>query len=151
MTISIPANFANFNAASSKNLIVAVEIDGLSDLLASGPVGQTLRYGTPGAVYGGAGLVYGGVVPYQTLTGGTVQQLISIENSSLNITQTCEPEQGRSSVSQMQISFIDLNGYMTRLCSPGVVLPDILGRNVKVYLGFKEISFPEDYLLVFRE
>lgn len=149
MALNIPSNFALFNAATAKNLIVAVVIDGVPDVLASGPVGQKLRYGQP-VTYGQSGLVYGGITPYVTSSGGTVKQLISIDKSALNITQTCEPEQGRSSVSQMQVSFIDLNGYMTNLCTPGAVIPDILGANVKVYLGFKEISFPEDYLLVFR-
>ena len=146
---NIPAKFALYNAAPSKNLVVVVVIEGVKDIFSSGPVGTTLRYGDP-VTYGTPGLVYGGIRPYTSSTGGVVQQLISIQNSALNITQTCEPEQGRSSVSQMQISFIDLNGYMTKLCSPGQVIPDILGTNATVYLGYSEISFPEDYLLVFR-
>jgi len=149
MTISAPSKFTTFNGALAKNVIVAVEIDGLNDILASGPAGKRLRYGDP-VTYGMPGLVYGGITPWTGANGGVVRQYISIQNSALNITQTCEPEQGRSSVSQMQISFIDYQGYMTKLCTPGMVLPDILGRNVKVYLGFAEVSYPEDYIIVFR-
>ena len=48
------------------------------------------------------------------------------------------------------MSFIDLDQYMTQLISPGVIVDDILGKQIKVYLGYQEISFPEDYTIIFR-
>lgn len=137
--------FLLYNAQTSKNLVVAVEIDGLSTILSTTNIYKTVAYGDPGIFYGTPGLVYGGLVPYDDF-----KPILSLDGSSLTIQQKIEPEQGRASVTMLTLSFIDKDQFMTRLISPGVILDDLLGKQIKVYLGYKEISFPADYCLIFR-
>ena len=138
------SNYLLYNSESSKNLVIAVEIEGLSTLLTSTDLYRRIKYGDPGLVYGG-GQVYGGLTPYDNY-----KSLVDLSGGSLTLSQRLEPEQGRGAVSTLSISFIDLNQFMTQLISPGVVLDDILGKSVKVYLGYQQISFPEDYTVIFR-
>src|SRR5665213_1543482 len=149
MSNNIPPLFSLFNQSNNKNLVVVFQIAGVPDILSSASVGTYVRYGDQ-VLYGQAGLVYGGLRPYTTSTGGVAKSLLALEKSSLSITQSVEPEQGRASISQISATFLDLNGYMTNLCTPGKVIPDILGAQVNVYLGYAEISFPSDYYLCFR-
>ena len=141
----ISPNYLDFNAVSDKRPILVVEIDGAPDFLSSSPVYTLVRYGAPGVDYGDPGLVYGGLVKRSG-----VKDYLSLEGSSFAITQTIEPERGKGSISQMTLNFVDVDQYMTNLVSPGVVLPEILGREVRVWLGYQEVSFKEDYFPIFR-
>lgn len=142
--------FKIYNDLQSKNLLLAVEIEGVPGLLASNQLYQTLVYGLPGVDYGDPGLIYGGLLPLDSWNGGEVRQILSRDASSLVLSQKIEPEQGRGSVSQLTLAFIDKDKYMTQLLSPGIIVDDILGKKVKVYLGYKELAFPKDYHIIFR-
>lgn len=144
MPTQVPSKYLDYNSQSNKKLSVVVKIDGLSDLLTSTNIYTKTRYGDP-VVYGQEGIVYGGLRPLEN-----VKTYLSLEGSSLTISQRLEPEQGRASVSTVSLSFIDKDGYFTALCSPGVVLDDILGKEVTIYLGYQELSFPEDFFVIFR-
>ncbi len=138
-------NFLLYNAEKTKNLVIAVELEGVSTILTSTKLYKRLLYGDPALHYGDPGLVYGGLIEY-----GDYKSLLDLNGGSLTISQRLEPEQGRGAISTLSLSFIDLNQYMTELISPGVIIDDILGHPVKVYLGYQEISFPDDFLVVFR-
>lgn len=101
--------------------------------------GDSIFYGDVGLVYGGERLSMDNIKPYLMLDG-----------SSLTISQKLEPEQGRASVTQLSLAFIDKDGYMTKVLSPGVIIPDVLGATVNVYLGYSGLTFPSDFLRVFR-
>lgn len=140
-----------FNEYQTKNIVVTLEIEGLGIPLSSGPLFTRVRYGDPGIFYGEPGIVYGGVRRLTDATGADqFKDYLSLDSSSLTLDQRIEPEQGRGSVSTLSLSFIDKDGYMSMLISPGVILDDILGKNVKVRLGYKQISYPEDYFTIFR-
>lgn len=146
MTIDqLPDNYLNFNTEQTKEVAVVVQIEGVSDLLSTVPLGQRVYYGFPGIKYGDPGLVYGGLKPLDN-----VKSYLSLEGSTLSISQKLEPEQGRASVSTMTLSFIDKDQYMTQLLSPGIVVDDIIGKGVKVWLGFQQTSYPDDFFIVFR-
>lgn len=154
MSLEVPERFENLNTSNTKSPVVVVSIEGLEDILTSATVGTRIRFGD-GTLYGeldeaGNPLVYGGLRPWTSSGGGTVRSYLSLDQSALSINQVLEPEQGRASITQLSMSFIDKDGYMSRLIAPGVVLPEILGRAVTVHLGYKEISFPQDYLVIFR-
>lgn len=138
-------NYLLYNSQTTKNLVIAVKIDGLDTILSSSDLFKRIRYGDPGLVYGQPGVVYGGLTPYDDF-----KSILDLTQSNLTIQQKIEPEQGRSSVSLLTLNFVDLNGYMTELISPGILLDDIMGKQIRVYLGFQEIAFPEDYTLIFR-
>ena len=142
-------NYLLYNSESTKNIVIAVEIEGLNTLLTSTTVYKKIHYGDPGIVYGLPGIVYGGGIPYGD---GLHDQksLLDLTGSSLTLSQRLEPEQGRGAVSTLSMSFIDLDQFMTKVISPGVLIDDILGKPVKVYLGYQEIFFPQDYTIIFR-
>lgn len=144
-----PAQFLIYNAMAAKNLVVIVDIEGL-DLFTSQTVKRYLEYGDP-YVYGGP-ITYGQVLVNVGIRGGERQQrnLLSLEGGSLTISQRLEPEQGRGSISTISMSFIDKDGYMTRACASGPIVDEILGKQVRVWIGYKETAFPEDYFVVWR-
>lgn len=145
MPTEVPSNYALYNQQSTKRLAVVVQIEGLSDYLSSTPLYTRVRFGDPGINYGDPGLVWGGL---RRLSG--VRDYLSLDASSMTISQRLEPEQGRAALSTLSLSFVDKDQYMTQLISPGVILNEILGKEVVVYLGYQEISFPEDYFVIFR-
>lgn len=143
-TTIYPEQYLRFNAQQTKQLNVVLSIDGVSNSFGSAPTYTRVRYGDSGIYYGLPGLVYGGlrlldnVKPYITL------------ESALTFAQRLEPEQARASISTISFTFLDKDGYMSELISPGVVVDEILGREVTVRLGYFQTSFPEDYFVVFR-
>lgn len=145
----LPLNFLANNSSGTKNPSVVVTIDGVSDVFTNvTSVYTQARYGDTGLVYGQPGLVYGQGL--RVWNGGTIRDYLDMKSSSVQIMQKIEPEQGKASTTTMRLAFIDKDGYMTSLCSPGIVLPEMLGREVNVYLGYQGTSYPEDYFRVFR-
>lgn len=144
-----PVAFQNYNSEQSKKLAVVVDIPGLPYLVSS-QIGRVIRYGDP-IHYGDPGLIYGDLVPVGFTSSERGQKtLLNLDAGSLQIQQTLEPEQGRASISTLQLSFVDVNSYMTQVCSPGVIIPEILGQEVKIWIGYLQTSFPEDYFVCWR-
>ena len=150
MSNEAPNRFITFNSQSTKQINIIVEIEGVPGLLCALPIYKRIRYGDPDVFYGGPGLVYGGLIRMNSWNGGAVRDILSLDASSLTLQQRIEPEQGRASISVLSFGFIDKDQYMTQLCSPGVIVDDILGKKIKVYLGYRDIAFPEDYYVIFR-
>ena len=144
-----PDKYLRFNEQTVKNLRIVIDIDGL-DLITSSAIYTRVRYGDPDINYGDPGLVYGGLRRLDTYQGREVKDILSLDSSSLHISQRLEPEQGRGAVSTMSLAFVDRDNYMTQVISPGVIIDEILGRQCVVYLGFEQISFPDDYITIFR-
>jgi hypothetical protein len=152
---TVPANFQSLSASISKQPVIVVEIAGLSDILSSATVFTRINYGDPVVKYGGhdedgKSWVYGGLRRYTAADGGITRPYLILDSSSLAITQKVEQEQGRCSISQMSLTFIDKDSYMSKLISPGILIPEPLGAEVRVYLGYQEISWPQDYITIFR-
>ncbi len=142
-----PANFIAYNNQLSKQLIMVVDIEGLP-IISNLQVGRTVNYGD-NIVYGQPGLLYGSLVPVG-FASGERQQLNLLQLDGLTISQQLEPEQGRGSISTLNLNFVDKNGVMTQYISPGVVIPDILGQQVKIWIGYAPTSWPADYYVVWR-
>lgn len=149
-TTGIPSNFLLFNAESSKNLAYVIKITGVPDVFTSTKIGTRILFGDPGVTFGTPGLVFGGLRSYVNADGSTFRPYLDLESSSMQLNQRIEPEQGKSTVSTVNLSFIDYQGYMTQVCSPGVIIPDILGAEVQIFIGYAEISYPQDFFRVFR-
>lgn len=123
-----------------------MQIDGVPQNITLGPLLKSPLYGDPTLTYGKSGLFYGGYILWDA---ATFNSFISVE-SALTIGQTVEPEQGRSSLQQITVVVIDKNQYFTNLLSPGMVVDEPMGNKlVKIYLGFLDSSFPQDYVTVF--
>lgn len=144
-----PDAFLQLNSLQTKEVVIVVDIDG-ADYLTSRTLYQRLRYGDP-VNYGDSGLYYGGVRPVGLNADERAQRsLLMLDGASITISQRLEPEQGRASISTLSMSFVDQDQYMTRLVSPGVIVDEILGREVKIWLGYTSNSFPEEFYVVWR-
>lgn len=152
--LGIPQNYINFNSQQTKNPVVVVDIVGAPDILTNQDVSTTALYGDPNLQYGTPGLVYGGLRPYLTTNPDgsqrTFKNYLVLDKSSFTLQQRIEPEQGKASVGTLTLAFIDPDNYMTQLVSPGVVLDEILGAEVNVFLGYQQISFPQDFFRIFH-
>lgn len=144
MGATLPPKYERFNTLQNKQVTLVVQIEGVATLLSNRPIYTTARYGDP-IFYGDPGLLYGGL----RLVPG-VEDILSLDGSSLTISQRIEPERGKGSISIMSLGFIDKNRFMSHLISPGGgVVDEILGKRVTVFAGFVELSYPEDYFQVF--
>ena len=128
---------------------IVLEIDGVTTVYGAIPVKRYLRYGDPGVTFG-SGYKYGGLIEVEDS-----ESLISLGGegggSSTEIRQSLDPDKGRgSTVSSMSIVLIDKNKKATKLISPGEIVTDILGRRCKLWLGFKDTSFKEDFIPIHR-
>ncbi len=149
MSLVPPPNFLIFNNQNSKLMAIVVDIDGL-DYLTSTSVGRPLEYGDP-YNYGDPGLLYNMLVPLGAKSGERGQrQLIDVSGSTLSLQQMLEPESGRASISTITMKFVDKDSYMTQAVSSGPIVDEILGRQVKIWFGYANTSFPNDYFVLWR-
>jgi hypothetical protein len=140
-----PSVYTKNNAFQTKFLNVVVEFEGTDIKFSLVPTYKKIRYGDPGLNYGDPGIVYGGL---RRLDG--VYAYLS-PNSNLSLSQKLEPEQGRASAGTLSLEFIDFNGFMTNFVTSGKVFDELLGsKMVKVWVGYQNSSFREDYFVVFR-
>lgn len=73
------------------------------------------------------------------------------DGTTTAIEQQLDPSKGAgSSISSMEVALVDIDGAITELVSPGIVIPDILGVRARVYIGLQDTSFPDDYVTIFR-
>lgn len=142
-SIIFSKNYLRYNDQQTKNLCVVVDIPGL-DLLTNIPIFTRIRYGDPHLFYGD-GDVYGGFRPVSG-----VRAILDLDHGSATISQRNEPEQGRASIAQITLAFVDKDKYMTQAVSRGIIIPDIIGRSIRVQLGYQQTSYPEDYTVIFR-
>ena len=144
--VTIPGAYSALNNQLAKSPIIVVVIAGVPYIFTSRDLQTELVYGAPNITYGEDGIIYGGLISY-----GSYLSFIDLDNSSLVLQQRLEPEQGKASVSTLTIAFIDGNNYyMTQVCSPGIIIPDILLTQVDVFLGFAQTTFPTDFFKIFR-
>ena len=106
---------------------IILDVSGLPNLYGSASVTRLARIGDPITI--GDGTIIGGAtvdtssLPYISMTGTTN-----------NITQQLNQNKGgATSITSFKIRLIDKNGEVTSAFSPGVIVPDILGREATVY------------------
>lgn len=140
-----PEKYLLFNSQTTKNLAIVMEIEGVSSLYGISDTFTQVRYGDPDLVYGLPGLVYGGLRKV-----GDVKSYMVLDGS-MTIGQKIEPESGRGNIGTLTITLIDNNGEISQLIAPGIVVDEILfKRQVRIWLGFTQTSYPEDYLVVYQ-
>lgn len=127
---------------------IVVEIDGFSTLFGAVSIKEIIKYGQAGLVYGPpSNQVYGGL--------SDIADQLDVINFDLGTTtslkQNLRPDQGTSSsIQSFAVVLNDRNNQISRLISPGVEVTDILGRKARIYFGFVNSSWPEDYIILFR-
>jgi len=146
MGITTTANYDIANAQSNKEPVLVLEIEGVPFVFGSETIYTTIRYDDPGVYYDGT-YVYDGLRP---LDADKQKKLIDRKGSSSTISQKLEQWDGKASVETFNIKLVDYQRIVTSICSPGSVIDDIMNRKVRVFYGFKNISYPEDYALIFK-
>jgi hypothetical protein len=146
--MSLTITQATFNALQSVNIEpkIVLEIEGLSEVFGSRIISTRVRVGDNNLFIGDDWVIGG------TRETENQNPFISLDSkTTTTIRQQLQPDKGiGSSISSMQVSLVDLNGKASMLVSPGKVIDDILGARCKVYLGFKDVAFPDDYVVIFR-
>jgi predicted transcriptional regulator len=139
-------------AKSQINLepLIVFTIDGIPYIFSASTITEFIKIGDPDLLIGdylgepwyiGDSRAIEGQKDYISFSGGT----------STRTTQQLQPDKGiGSSVTQLTISVVDKNEEISELISPGFVVSEILGRECKVQIGFKNTNYPEDYITVFR-
>ena len=139
---------SNFDVVSEKNSkepVIVMQIEDVPFVISSAKVYTKVRYDDPGVLYNGQ-YVYDGLRP---LDPDKQKNLIDRKGSSSTISQKLEQWDGKASVETMNIKVIDKDELITRLCTPGYIIDEILNKKVRIYFGYQEVSYPEDYLRIF--
>lgn len=131
--------------AASQNIIpqLVLKIAGYDNLISLGPVSKYVEIGDPELFIGDEWVI-----------GGLRQRddnidVINIKGSSRTIQQQIQPDKGGTmSVPSYTLSLIDINEAISKLISPSVEIPDILGARADLYLGFQETAYPQDFVRV---
>lgn len=123
-----------------------LKIEGYSQLFGSAQIYKYIKIGDPDLFIGDDWTIGGFSLldnqsPYFSFNSG----------ATTKITQKLDPSRAQgSSVSSMVISLVDKNEAVSQLVSPGVILPELLGRRATVYLGFSDTAWPQDYNVIFQ-
>lgn len=147
MAKTTTSNFDLINARPDKEPLIVLQIDGVDYLFGSNVIYSSIRYGDPGLNYGDPGIIYGGLRPVED---PPQLSIIDRKGSNASINQKLEQWDGRASVEVLSLKLIDYHEIMTQVCTPGLIIPEILNQKVTVWFGYQEISFPEDYIQIFR-
>lgn len=149
MALPLTENTISAISQVSKEPNIVLEIDGVETIYGAvtirryAVIGDDLIIGDPesdpGAFY------IGGLA---TLIGQ--DNAISLGDTTSSIRQSLNIDKAQAgSITNMSVSLID-SGEITRLITPGEIIPDILGAKCKVYLGFSNVAWPDDYVTIFR-
>lgn len=146
MGLLTTSNYDIANAQMQKEPIVIFEIEGLTFKFSSNVVYTQIRYDDPGVLYNGV-YQYDGLRPVDP---DSMLRLIDRKGSFSTISQKLEQWDGKASVETFNIKIIDYQQIMTKICTPGYYLDDILNKKCRIFFGYSTISYPEDYLLLFK-
>lgn len=138
--------YDDVNQQNTKLPIIVLEIEGLPYRFASAQTYTKIRYDDPGIYYDGT-YVYDGLRP---IGSDVMKNYIDRASSMATISQKLEQWDGRASIETMSLKLVDVRGLITQIVTPGAVLDEILNKKVKVYFGYQNISFPDDYVTIFK-
>lgn len=128
---------------------IVLEITGFDTKFAAVTLKKYVRIGDDGLLIGDSWRIGGfneveDTSPYITFSRGT----------STKIQQSIDQDKGETTtISSMSITVIDKNDEVTLALKPDTGQSptfDLLGRSVKVWLGFAESGWKDDYVVIFR-
>ena len=123
---------------------IILQVDGVSTLYSATAIRELVRIGDD--------LEIGDFIIGGYKNADNQSEIISFTNSQTRFKDSLEPDKGRStSVTSLKIRLIDKDLEATKLITPGEVVPDVMYRKAKVWIGFgNDTGFPEDYIVIFR-
>lgn len=133
---------------------LVLKIDGVTECFSAIPILQFVKIGDPDLEIGDPDVnanafFIGGfnLAPNQS-------NFITFDGTSTTIRQQLQQDRGiGGSISTFNVALIDKDEEITQLITPDdTVSPtfDVLGRKCKIFLGFDETAFPDDYITIFR-
>lgn len=124
---------------------IVLDIEGVDTLYGVVPIKKIVKIGDFNI--GDPGIFIGGQIAIVDQ-----ESIISFSSgTSSEIAQTLNQDKGTNeSISTMRVALVDVAGKITDLITPGNVVDDILGRKCKVWLGFPDTSWKDDYLVIHR-
>lgn len=125
---------------SNIKLQIILEIDGFENTAIFGAV-DVEKF----ARIGEDGLTIGSFYIGGTIKDSRSRDYISTSGTTTKISQQVLPDKaGTTSVQKLRINLVDKEQYLTKIFSPGEIVPDLLGRDATVYVGFQGGAHPED-------
>jgi hypothetical protein len=122
---------------------VILEIDGIDLVFGAITVTEYVRIGSE--------ITIGDFIIGGTKDKENSRDLISLQGTSTRITNQILPDKGGvGSITRMSIKLVDKNKELSRIFSPGIVVPDILNRRASVFIAFKGGGHPEDSIPIFH-
>jgi hypothetical protein len=123
------------------------ELRGVSNVFSSSVLVDVIRIGDELLFIDGTWLIGGS----REIANQSSDPLLSLSESTTTIQSSVAPDEAKgTSVEFMKVGLIDKDGEVSRLISPGVEYDEMLGRDVKIWIGFQSTFFKGDYLPVFR-
>lgn len=138
-TLSAQASLLSKQTGIKPNLVL--QIEGVQEIFGAVSVLELIRIGQPNLVIDGSWVIGG------SLESDDSRPWISLDRTSKNLSQQLlQDKGGSSSVTNFRIELVDKNGQVGEALRPSNQIDDILSAPAKVYLGFSDGAFPEDYI-----
>lgn len=146
MGLVTTSSYDQANAQAQKEPIIACIIEGSPYIFSSNYLFTDLKYDDPGIFYDGT-YQYDGLRPVDRTKN---IPLIDRKGSFSTISQKLEQWDGKASIETFNLKFVDYQQLLTKLCSPGFGLDEIINKKITILFGYKTISYPDQYLTLFK-
>jgi len=118
-----------------------LEIDGFAQIFGAVDISKLVTIGDEITI---GDFIIGGIIPEPNS-----RAYIQTKGSTTKIKQAIDSDRkSTQSIQRINIKMVDVNGDLSRIFSPGVVVDDILSRDAVFYLGFKDGAHPQDSVKV---
>lgn len=145
MALELTQNALDAAARTAIQPQIILEIEGVTTVYGAVRITKYIQIGDTGLVIGSTWTI-GGLNDVEDQG-----DYISMSGTGSRISQQLYPDKGSvSSASSISVELIDKNNDISSLISPGVVIDDLLGANAKLYMGFQNTAWPEDFVEIFR-
>lgn len=146
MAYDITTNMREASETGNIQPNIILEIDGVSTVFGAISIKKYIRIGDADLEIGDDWII-GGFNEVEDQSSYISFQ----QGTSTTIKQTLYQDKGKGeSISSLQVAVVDVNETVSNLISPGQVVDDILGRRCRIWLGFENTAYPDDYIVVFR-
>lgn len=150
MALQLTENTFSAVSQVAKEPNIVLEIEGVPTLFGSLAISKYARIGDPDLIIGEPDLDFGAFYIGGFTLLDDQDNAITLDGTSNSIKQTLNIDKGEGgSITSLSIALVDA-GDITRLITPGEIIPDILQARCRVYLGFENVAWPEDYVTIFR-
>jgi len=153
LTFDLTTNARSASEQTSIRPQIVLDIDGVTQIFGAEIIKKIIRVGDTdlniGEPIGSESAVWaiGGLTP---VIGQS--DLISFQQgTTTEIRQSLNLDKGSGeTISSLVVALVDKSLEITELISPGQVVADLLGRRCKIWLGFADTSWKEDFIVIFR-